>query len=208
MDSIGIVEFAELFSILSRNVDWKSLDPNIISFYRNPLFGWYFTEFLRCQGKFSFKDYNIIPIIRGHFSTNFIGLTARVDDKLSDVSSGDIKEIDIRKVELRRLIKHGETYVTGKQSLGRIKEEDSSIIFLDVCVFYMFWTNQHLIPDSWKIEDGVNIAFPGTIFEEKDYPFSKFFLALKLEKNNVWSYGKIGLNNSVHDYSLVAVLKV
>lgn len=111
----------------------------------------------------------LVKIIRNRFNpTEFIGSGWSVIANETDVWSATLTELDVNQIQHVTMLEC-EPYITGEENLSRLKA--SGNIRLDADVFYTLWTNQSLIPESWKEKiDGDTrvIFFDGTVFQNPD----------------------------------------
>ena len=165
--AIAIGQSLNLFSVLANNADWDNLDGETIQRIINDprQAGQQFTAFLRNGGRVIVGEPKVITINRGRFNpTEFIGEGWIIVTDETDTRSIALPELDLTKVQHVTMLKNGETYVKGEKKLERLKSSD--YIRLDADVFYTLWTNQHLIPESWKEKVNGNtryIFFDGTV---------------------------------------------
>lgn len=111
----------------------------------------------------------LVKIIRNRFNpAEFIGQGWSIIAAETDTRSVALTELDINQIQHVTMLK-GEPYITGEENLKRLKASEN--IRLDADVFYTLWTNQSLIPESWKEKIDGNtrvIFFDGTVLQDPD----------------------------------------
>ena len=168
--AIAIGQSLNLLSVLANNVDWDNLDSATIQKIINDprQAGQQFTAFLRNGGKVIVGEPKVVAINRNRFNPKkFIGDGWSIQSDETDARSIALTELDLTKVELRTMLKDGETYIKGEEKLKRLKA--SGLVRLDADIFLTLWENQHLIPESWKEKVNGNtryIFFDGTVLRD------------------------------------------
>ncbi len=205
--AIAIGQSLNLFSVLANNTDWNKLDSETIQRIINDprQAGQQFTVFLRNGGRIIVGESKAISISRGRFNpAKFIGKGWSIVAEETDTRSAALSELDLTKVELRTMLKDGETYVSGEENLNRLKA--SGLVRLDADVFYTLWTNQHLIPESWKEKvkgRTLYIYFDGTVLRNSD---GHRFVLYLFWADGVWDWHVLWLYYTWSDNSPSAVL--
>jgi hypothetical protein len=203
---ITIGQSHNAMSILANNVDWRTLDAEmlqrIIDTPRES--GVQFTAFLRNGGRVIVGGPKVVAINRNSFNpAKFIGKDWSVVSGEPVSLSTTLTELDLTKVQFVTMLKDGESYINGEEKLKRLKS--SNYIRLDADIFLTLWENQHLIPESWKEKVSGNtryIFFDGTILR---HPNGHRYV-LYLDWNGgqwYWSYGWLGRDWSAHIPSAV-----
>lgn len=173
MGQITLDQSHQVLATLAVNTDWAKIDfvnsglQDLI--VRNPKeAGRQFTSFLRNGGRVIIGEPKVISINRGRFNpAEFIGEGWSIVADETDQCSVALAEMDLTKVQQVTMLNDNETCVNGEEKLKRLKK--SGNIRLDADVFYTLWTNQHLIPESWKDKVGGNtryIFFDGTVIRD------------------------------------------
>ncbi len=109
-------------------------------------------------------------------------------EEAQDQRSLALYQLDLSAIRFRTMLKRGETSITGRERLERLKT--SGNICLDAKVFQTLWENKNLIPESWKKKmegDPHFIYLDGTILCGPDgrcYVLSFYWL----DKKWRWSY--------------------
>ena len=86
-----------------------------------------------------------------------------------DERSLALTEVDLAQVKFETCLKLGETSITGKAKLKRLKK--TGHIRLDARFFMALWKNQSLIPEIWKEKTNGNatyIYFEGTVLHNSE----------------------------------------
>ena len=164
---VSIGQSHNVISILANNVDWDSLDGDVLQrVINNPReAGANFTTFLKYGARGIIVGQKGIPINRSRAfnPAEFIGKGWTIVEQ--DERSLVLTEVDLTKVCFKDCLQKGETAVNGEEKLKRLKQ--AGHIRLDAKIFQTLWENQFLIPESWKEKiDGKThfIFFDGTVF--------------------------------------------
>ena len=207
--AIAIGQSLNLFSVFANNADWDNLDSDTIQKIINDprQAGQQFTAFLRNGGKVIVGEPKVVAINRNRFNPKkFIGYGWSILNDETDARSIALTELDLTKVELRTILKDGETYIKGEEKLKRLKSLD--YIRLDADIFLTLWENQHLIPESWK--EKVNgriqfIYFDGTVLLDSGGNHGSRCVLCLCWNDDVWRWGMrwLGLNWDGNDPSAV-----
>lgn len=208
MGQITLDQSHQILATLAVNTDWADIDfansglQDLI--IRNPKeAGRQFTAFLKNGARLIVGM--VISIIRGRFNpAKFIGDGWSIQSDETDARSTALTELDLTKVQHVTMLKDGETYIKGEEKLKRLKKDGR--IRLDADVFYTLWTNQHLIPESWKEPINGNthsIFFDGTVL--RDSGGSRCVLCLYWGDGQ-WDWSVVWLDYDWCDDSLSAVL--
>lgn len=145
-------------------------------------------------------------IKRGRFSpTRLIGQGWDIDTEETDTRSIALTELHLTRVQLVTTLKDGEPQVNGDEKRRRLKKLGK--IRLDADIFFMFWENKHLIPESWK--EGANgqnpfINFDGTILR---HPLRGRCVLCLYWDGDDWRLGLDWLNGVYKLSTLSAVLE-
>lgn len=111
-----------------------------------------------------------VKIHRGRFvSTEFVGHGWKLSQNETDRRSATLKKLDLTKVELVTMLKANESYISGEESLKRLKT--SRFVRLDTDTFIALWNKKELIPEAWKEKKNGKtrcIFFFGKILEDPD----------------------------------------
>lgn len=167
-------------------------------------------DFARELAKFARKQAcwvgaSIISIVRGRFNpVEFVGEGWNIIADETDTRSIALTELDLTKVELRTMLKDGETSVKGEEKLKRLKA--SGLVRLDAEIFLTLWENQHPIPESWKEKVNGNtryIFFDGTVL--RDSYGLRYVLCLYWDDGG-WHWGVYWLDFGWDVYGPSAVL--
>lgn len=175
MGQITVDQSHQVVATLVQNTDWSSIDFDFARLQdlvvRNPKeAGQQFTAFLKNGGRVLIGEPKVVAINHNRFNPKkFIGDDWSILNDEMDARSIALTELDLTKVQQVTMLKDGETSIKGEEKLKRLKE--SGYIRLDADIFYTLWTNQHLIPESWKEKVNGNtryIFFDGTVLRVSD----------------------------------------
>ena len=164
--SVSIEQSHNVISVLINNVDWSEQDGKVLQeIIRKPRkAGVQFTAFLKNGAKVVIGKPRVIPIDRSKpFNpTEFMGKGWTVVEE--DERSLALTEVDLNKICLEACLEKGETQISGREKLKRLKKADH--IRLDAKIFQTLWENKLLIPEAWKekIDNEIrSIFFDGTV---------------------------------------------
>jgi hypothetical protein len=186
---------------------WEEIGTNLQSFIelKPKERGERFAAFLRNGGKVIVGEPKVITINRNRFNPKkFVGDGWSILNDETDSRSIALTELDLIKVELRTMLRDGESYVKGEERLKRLKSSD--YIRLDADVFHTLFHNQHLIPKSWKEKFNGNtryIHFEGTVLQRSDGVH--FFLCLYWYDGR-WDWSVTWLGQNLRGNNQSAVL--
>lgn len=168
---INIGQSHNVISILQNNVDWSSLNGDVIQqIIDDPKgSGAQFTAFLKNGGKVIVGEPKIIKIDRTQpfDPATFIGSGWSIEEQ--DERSLALGEIDLTEIQFETTLKKGEKLIKGEDKLRRLK--DDGRIRLDAGIFKTLLENQILIPEKWKEQTNGNttyVFFDGTVLRNAD----------------------------------------
>ncbi|MFZ0932061.1 MAG: hypothetical protein WAN11_25910 [Syntrophobacteraceae bacterium] len=168
---VKIGQSHNLISVLANNVDWETLDGDMIQrIINNPReAGTAFTAFLKNGARLQISAPGILKIDRTKTfdPAGFIGEGWSIVEE--DERSLTLYEVDLGSVQFEHMLKDGESRIKGEEKLRRLKK--NGFVRLDARIFETLWENQHLIPKTWKEKTNGNttyIFFDGTILRGPD----------------------------------------
>ncbi len=158
--SVTIDQSHSVIAILATNVEWETLDVDILQkeIINKPReAGKQFTAFLKNGAKLIIGESKIVKIDRSKpfDPVSFIGKGWNIEEQ--DERSLALTELDLTKVQFKTILKDNEKIVEGEKKLRRLKE--AGYIRLDARIFQTLWENQYLIPEKWKEKTEDNIIF-------------------------------------------------
>lgn len=195
-----------VMATLATNVDWETLDADILQeeIVSRPMeAGKQFTAFLKNGARLIIGEPKIVKIDRSKAfdPVSSIGKGWSIEEQ--DEGSLAITELDVTKVQFKKMLRDDESTIEGEKKLQRLKE--AGYIRLDAIIFQTLWENQYLIPEKWKekTEDNTTfIYFDGTILRRPDGYRYVLFLYWS-DGRWYWDYDWLETNWNVHHPSAV-----
>lgn len=187
---------------LCTKVNWDKIPPDVLQEIitdKDGETGRQFTAFLRNRGKMLVGELKSVTIDRTRLFNAFRFVPHLRQFKWRDPRALSIVNLDFTKIQFLTMLRDGEPYITGIEKRERLGK--SGYICLDAGVFWYFWDNLHLIPESWKekIDGHVRvICFDGSILEDD----VGLFVITLYWTNGQWIWNKKYLSNNYFYFDL------